>query len=168
MAILYNGTEDEINFEYTNQYVKECIRDILLLPREYTDDFYILPIEYITVNDGEAYHLALSKAAENMILSMFSTEYNDIQDFYAKNETYEDIENNLLPQIKKSVDIWWGEDIKMPLRDRCTNYLNQMVILCLWWKYEWGAIILFTCSAILHANNWYSNGYGYLSYDSIY
>lgn len=125
MAILYNGTEDEINFEYTNQYVKECIGDILLLLREYTDDFYILPIEYITVNNGEAYHLALSKAAENMILSMFSTEYNDIQDFYAKNETYEDIENNLLPQIKNQLIFDGVEDIKMPLRDRCTNYLKS-------------------------------------------
>ncbi len=125
MAIFYNGTEDEINFEYTNQYVKECIQDILLLLREYTDDFYVLPIEYITVNDGEEYHSVLSKAAENMIFSMFSTEYNDIQDFYAKNKTYEDIENNLLPQIKEQLIFDGLEDIKMPLRDRCTNYLKS-------------------------------------------
>ena len=125
MAILYNGTEDEINFEYANQYVKECIRDILLLLREYTDDFYILPIEYITVNNWEEYYFALSEAAENMILSMFSTEYNDIRDFYTKNKTYEDIENNLLPQIKNQLIFDGLEDAEMPLRDRCTKYLKS-------------------------------------------
>lgn len=125
MAIFYNGTEDEINFEYTNKYVKECIQDVFLLLREYADDFYILPIEYIVVNDGEEYHSVLSKAAENMVLSMFSTEYNDVQDFYAKNKTYEDIENNLLSQIKEQLIFDGLEDLKMPLRDRCTNYLKS-------------------------------------------
>ena len=125
MATFYKGTEEEINFEYTNQYVKECIQDILLMLREYKDDFYILPIEYITVNDGEEYHSVLSKAAENMIFSMFSSEYNDVQDFYTKNKTYEDIENDLLPQIKEQLIFDGLEDVKMPLRDRCTNYLKS-------------------------------------------
>lgn len=125
MATFYNGTEEEINFEYTNQYVKECIQDILLLLRENKDDFYILPIEYVTVNDGEEYHSVLSKAAENMILSMFSSEYKDVQDFYTKNKTYEDIENDLLPQIKEQLIFDGLEDVKMPLRDRCTNYLKS-------------------------------------------
>ena len=124
MATFYNGTEEEINFEYTNQYVKECIQDILLLLREYKDDFYILPIEYVTVNDGEEYHSVLSKVAENMILSMFLSEYNDVQDFYTKNKTYEDIENDLLPQIKEQLIFDGLEDVKRPLRDRCTNYLK--------------------------------------------
>lgn len=124
MATFYNGTEDEINFEYTNRYVKECIQDVLLLLREYTDDFYILPIEFIATSDGNEYHSALSKAAENMILSMFSTEYNDVQDFFIKNRTYEDIENNLLPQIKEQLIFDELEDLKMPLRDKCINYLK--------------------------------------------
>ena len=128
MATFYNGTEEDINFEYTNQYVKECIHDILILIREYKDDFYILPIEYITVNDGEEYHSVLSKAAENMIFSMFSSEYNDVQDFYTKNKTYEDIENDLLPQIKEQLIFDGLEDVKMPLRDRCTNYLKQLCL----------------------------------------
>lgn len=125
MATFYNGTEDEVNFEYTNKYVKECIQDVLLLLREYTEDFYILPIEYIAVDDRDEYHSVLSKTAENMILSMFSTEYNDVQDFYAKNKTYEDIENNLLPQIREQLIFEGLEELKMPLRDRCTNYLKS-------------------------------------------
>ena len=125
MAIFYNGKEDEINFEYTNEYVKECIQDVLLLLRKYTDDFYILPIEYITFNDGDEYHSVLSKASENMILSMFSTKYDGVKEFYENNKTFEDIENNLLPQIKEQIIFDGLEDVKMPLRDRCTNYLKS-------------------------------------------
>lgn len=125
MATFYKGAEDEINFEYINRYVKECIQDVLLLLREYTDDFYILPIEYITINDGDEYHSVLSKAADNMILSMFSTEYNGVKDFYANNKTYEDIENNLLPQIREQLVFDGLEDVKMSLRDRCTTYLKS-------------------------------------------
>ena len=124
MATFYTGTEDEINFEYTNKYVKECIQDVLFMLREYAEDFYILPIEYIVADDGQEYHSVLSKTTENVILSMFSVEYNGIQDFYAQNKTYEDIENNLLPQIKEQLIFDGLEDLKVPLRDRCTNYLK--------------------------------------------
>lgn len=124
MAAFYKGTEDEINFGYINKYVKECIQDGLHLLREYIDDFYILPIEYITGNDGDEYRSSLTKVAEEMILSMFSTEYKDIKDFYEKNGTYEDIENNLLPQIREQLIFDRVEDVEMSLRDRCTNYLK--------------------------------------------
>lgn len=125
MAAFYNGTEDEINFDYTNQYVKECIQDTLILLREYEDDFYILPIEYITMSECEEYSFALSDVAEKMILSMFSIEYNDIQDFCSRNKTYEDIENNLLPQIKNLLIFCGLEDLKMSLRGKCNNYLKS-------------------------------------------
>lgn len=85
MATFYSGTEDEINFEYTNKYLRECIQDMLLLFREYTDDFYILPTEFVKTMDGDEYHTVLVKTAENMILSMFSVKYNNVQEFYAEN-----------------------------------------------------------------------------------
>lgn len=81
IATFYSGTEDEINFEYTNKYLRECIQDMLLLLREYTDDFYILPTEFIKTMDGDEYHTVLVKTAENMILSMFSVKYNNVQEF---------------------------------------------------------------------------------------
>lgn len=125
LASFYKGTCDEINFEYTNKYLKECIQDILLLLREYKDDFYILPTEFITVTEGDEYHTALVEAAENMILSMFSVEYNSVQEFYAKNYTYEDIEKNLLPHIRNQLVFNSLEDIRISLRDRCSNYLKS-------------------------------------------
>ena len=56
---------------------------------------------------------------------MFSAKYNDIQDFYTKNKTYEDIENNLLPQIKEQLLFDGLKDLNIPLRDKCTNYLKS-------------------------------------------
>ena len=39
------GEEKEINFEYTNQYLKDCVEDLLLILRKYSRDFCVLPIE---------------------------------------------------------------------------------------------------------------------------
>lgn len=125
MSTFYRGTEDEINFEYTNKYLKECIQDMLRLFREHSEDFYFLPTEFITATEGHEYHTALVDVAENMILSMFFANYNNVQDFYAENTTYEDIENNLLSHIKKQLILNGLDDIKMSLRDRCNNYLKS-------------------------------------------
>lgn len=125
MSAFYNGMEDEINFAYINQYVKDCVQDILLLFRNYTNDFYILPIDHIAVNEEKEYQAFLLEASKNMFLSMFSAKYNDIQDFYTKNKTYEDIENNLLPQIKEQLLFDGLKDLNIPLRDKCTNYLKS-------------------------------------------
>lgn len=48
-----------------------------------------------------------------MILSMFSSGYNSVKDFYANNKTYEDIENNLVPQIRAQLVFEGLEDVKM-------------------------------------------------------
>ena len=82
MASFYKGSEEEINFEYTNQYLKECIEDLLLLFRNFNDDFYIIPMEFITDSERDEYHSSINKVATKMVLSMFSKEYESIDDFF--------------------------------------------------------------------------------------
>lgn len=125
MASFYNGNENQVDFEYTNQYVKECFEDSLLLLRQYNEDFYVLPLGYITSSDEQEYHMILSDMAENLFLSMFSKEYSNIEDFYATNKTYEDIENVLLPELRDKITFEELKDVKMPLRDRCSHYLKS-------------------------------------------
>ena len=125
MSSFYKGKEDEVNFEYTNRYVKQCIKDLLLLFREYTDDFYVLPTDFVTVTEGEEYYAAVSEAAKNMVFSMFSNMYNNIQEFYADNNTYEDVEKHLLPHIRERLVFDGLEDVRMSLRDKCINYLKS-------------------------------------------
>lgn len=124
MSSFYRGNEEEINYEYMNMYLKECIRDVLILFREYPDDFYILPTEFINVTEGDKYHSILIDVAEKMILSMFSVEYDNIQEFYDDNDSYEDIENKLLSHIRGQLIFEDLEDINLSLRDKCDKYIK--------------------------------------------
>jgi hypothetical protein len=124
MATFYRGTDQEINFEYANKYLKECIQDMLVLLRNYSDDFYVLPIEFINSTESNEYHSALVEAAERIILSMFSKDYQNVQEFYDDNECYEDIEAKLLPHIKDMLIFEELKDVKLTLRDRCNKYIK--------------------------------------------
>jgi hypothetical protein len=124
MAIFYRGMNQEINFEYTNKYLKECIQDMLVLLRNYSEDFYIVPMGFINVAESNEYRSLLIEATERMILSMFSKDYQNAQEFYEDNECYEDIEAKLLPHIKEMLIFEGLKDVKLTLRDRCNKYIK--------------------------------------------
>lgn len=124
MSSFYRGRKEEINFEYTNQYLRECIQDMLILFREYPEDFYILPIEFINATEGDEYYSTLIDVSERIILSMFTVEYENVQQLYGDNSSYEDIEGKLLPHIREQLFFDDLKDIKLSLRDRCQKYIN--------------------------------------------
>ena len=127
MASFYKGSEEEINFEYTNQYLKECIEDLLLLFRNFNDDFYIIPMEFITDSERDEYHSSINRVATKMVLSMFSKEYESIDDFFQDNTSYEDIERKIVPQIKECLVINDLNDAKLSLREKFENYRNENI-----------------------------------------
>ncbi len=126
LASYYKDDGENIDFEYMNNYFAECMQDLLTMFREYSEDFYVLPIEYIKTKDYEDYLLALKKSADKMILSMFSVKYNDIDQFIDDNNTYEDIEIKLLPFIKDILIFQDISDKKLCLRDKCNKNLENM------------------------------------------
>lgn len=124
MSSFYKGDEKEINFEYTNMYLKESILDMITLFREYPDDFYILPIDFVNVTQKDEYKTFLVDVGEKMVLSMFSVQYQNVQEFYEDNDSYEVIESKLLAHIREQLVFEDLNDINLPLRDRCEKYLK--------------------------------------------
>lgn len=122
MATFYKGGEDEINFEYTNQYLKDCIEDILLLFREFCEDFYIIPIDFITDSECDEYYRSINEVANKMVLSMFSQKYKTIDEFFKDNNPYEDIESKMLSHIRDSLVINDLGDATLSLRDKFEIY----------------------------------------------
>ena len=125
LASFYLGTSSKINFQYTNQYLKDCIKDLLLLFRQYQDDFYVLPIDPINVSDLNKYYSVLSTAAENMMLALFEYEYASVREIISDCCSYEDVESKLLPEMKERLVYDSLEDSKLSLRDRCLRYLGN-------------------------------------------
>jgi len=124
MSTFYRGNEEEIDFEYMNTYLKESIKDMLILFRKYSDDFYVLPIEFINSTEKGEYYSILNDVTERIILSMFVVEYDSVQEFYKDNDSYELIENKLLPDLKEQLIFEDLADINLTLRDRCKRYIK--------------------------------------------
>ena len=99
MTSFYHGTDDEINFEATNRYLKDCFSDMVVLLREYSEDFFVIPLETITITDSAEYYEVLADAARQMLLSFFSKRYGSIEEMKDDNSSYEELENNLYSWI---------------------------------------------------------------------
>ena len=124
-ASFYHADNEEINFEYTNSYLNECVQDMLIVLREYIDDFYFLPMEFIDSMQGKKYYTVLHDAAQKMILSMFSVEYENIQQLHEDNSSYENIEAKLLPHVKEQLAFIELGDTQLSLREKCQKYIQE-------------------------------------------
>lgn len=130
MESFYKTDESLVNMEYINSFLKNCIKDMLILCEKFPEDFYVLPVSLARSSERREYYSDLSKIAENILLSIFSIEYKTIQEFYADNNSYESIEEKLFPYIRKQLIFNDLKDSDLSLRDRCSKYikLNQINI----------------------------------------
>ena len=124
MSTFYRGTDGEINFETTNRYLKDCFFDMLMLLREYSEDFFVIPLETITITESTEYYEALNDAANQMLLSFFSKQYDSIEEMKNDNHSYEDLERHLHSWIKKRIVFDSLEDSKLSLEEKCKKGLK--------------------------------------------
>lgn len=124
LSTFYKGVEEEINFEYANRYLKDCISDLLVLFREYSGDFYVLPLETVSVSDNNEYYSTLANASEKMVLSLFSKEYSRAKDMFEDNSSFEDVAEKLLPGLIEHLIFDSLSDIELSLREKCASYLR--------------------------------------------
>lgn len=124
MSSFYRGTNGEINFEIANRYLKDCFSDLIALLREYSEDFFVVPLETITSTDNDEYYELLAGAAERMLLSLFSKEYDSVEEMKNDNVSFEDIENHLPVWIKERLVFNSLEDGKLSIKEKCENALQ--------------------------------------------
>lgn len=124
MSVFYHGSENEINFETTNRYLKDCFWDLLAILREYSDDFFVIPLETITITDHDQYYNALSDAAKQMLVSLFSKQYDSFEEMKSDNSSYDDIEKHLPDWIKERLVFDSLKDSKLSIREKCENGLR--------------------------------------------
>lgn len=125
MSTFYRGTDNEINFETVNSYLKDCFFDMLMLLREYSEDFFVIPLETITITEGTEYHETLNDAANQMLLSFFSKPYDSIEEMKNDNSSYEDLERHLHGWIKERIVFDSLEDSKLSIEEKCKKALKM-------------------------------------------
>ena len=125
MSTFYRGTDNEINFETVNRYLKDCFFDMLVLLREYSEDFFVIPLETITITESTEYYEALNDAANQMLLLFFSKPYGSIEEMKKDNSSYEDLERHLHGWIKERIVFDSLEDSKLSIEEKCKKALKM-------------------------------------------
>ena len=123
MSTFYSGTDSEMNFGTVNSYLKDCFFDMLLLLREYSEDFFLIPLETITITENREYYKALNDAANQMLLLLFSKPYSSIEEMKNDNSSYEDLERHLHSWIKERIVFDTIEDNKLSIEEKCKKAL---------------------------------------------
>lgn len=124
MSPFYRGTDVEINFETINTYLKDCLSDMLVLLREYSEDFFVITLEPITIMDNDEYHKVLVDAVKQMLLSFFSKRYGSIEEMKNDNSSYEELEEHLHVWIKERLVFVSFDDSKLSIKEKCENALR--------------------------------------------
>lgn len=125
MEGIYNGVDSELNFDYMNKYLKDCICDLLEILRHYSDDYYIIPINLLCDEDGKEYRKGLIETSNKLILALFEKEYTDIKRFELDNRNYEQIESILKPFAKSVLVFQSLEDNRLSLREKSEKYIKD-------------------------------------------
>ena len=124
LSPFYGADNNEINFEYANKYIKDCLNDLFVLLRNYRRDFMVLPLEPFILSDAEEYHDALFNAAELMMAGMFGVEVQELKAIINEANSYEEVEMKLLPGMCEQLIFESFEDAKLSLREKCDRYLE--------------------------------------------
>lgn len=125
MSTFYRGTDNKINFETVNRYLKDCFFDMLVLLREYSEDFFVIPLETITITESTEYYEALNDAANQMLLLLFSKPYGSIEEMKNDNSSYEDLERHLHGWVKERIVFDSLEDSKLSIEEKCKKALKM-------------------------------------------
>ena len=124
MSAFYHSAEIEADFKITNRYLIDCFYDLLILLRDYSEDFFVLPLETIAINDSDEYYTTLANAAKRMLLSFFSKRYASIEEMENDNSSYEELESHLYSWIKRRLIFNSIEDSALSIEEKCKKALS--------------------------------------------
>ena len=120
-------TENNINTFQTIEYFKKVYFDTLNILTNYRNIFFILPIRETAIEDNAKHQELLKKIFYNIVSGLFRNDFSTEEDFCKKYSSYEEIEENINPNIKKHLVFNDRGESELSLRLKIENYVkNQM------------------------------------------
>jgi len=108
---------------------RRAYSDLLEILSNYQNMFYILPLHLIYISDKKEYITLLHDFFKKFITSVFNEEFNDIDDFFKKYSTYDEIEKNMTPFFKKSLTFDEYNSENLSLKEKIDTYINSQSLL---------------------------------------
>ncbi|HIP33768.1 MAG TPA: hypothetical protein EYG89_03345 [Bacteroidia bacterium] len=110
---------------------RRAFRDVFEILSKYQNNFYILPINIIAIENQEEHMELLQKFFLNFINTMLDENFDSIDDFFEKYLTYEDIENNMTLFFKSNLTFNDSNDEALSLKDKVESHINNQPVMTL-------------------------------------
>lgn len=127
METFFRTPENKIDIKESIGYFKKVYYDTLEILSNYKNYFYILPIREIAIENDDEHHELLNNFFLKFISSSFDKNFKSQEDFCKQFQSYEQIENAMVPYIRKNLIFNDQEDINLPLRDKIENYCKTQM-----------------------------------------
>lgn len=122
MECFFRIDENQIDTKETMDYFIKVYYDTINILTNYRNIFYILPIREIAIEDNEKHQEMLNKIFLNIISSSFSTDFKTKEEFCNKFQSFEEIEDDMISNIKNYFVFSDHDSPELPLRTKIENY----------------------------------------------
>lgn len=108
---------------------RRAYSDILDVLSNYQNIFYILPINQIAISDTHEHYTVLQEFYLTFINSVLNEDFKELEEFFEKYSTYDEIEKNMVPFFKRNLTFDEYEDEKLSLKEKVEAYINTQDIM---------------------------------------
>jgi hypothetical protein len=103
---------------------RQAYLDIYQILYEYPDSFYVLPIKQLAIDSELEYSDLLNKFFISFINSMLNEQFDEIQEFFDKYKSFDDIQSNMLDFFRQSLTFSYN-DRSLSIKEKCESYVNH-------------------------------------------
>jgi hypothetical protein len=127
MENFFRIPQDKIDTANMTSYFINVYNDTIDILKKYNTQFYILPIRQIAAKSEKEQFDILNKSFLNFLSCAFDYNFISQEEFCHKYNTYEEIENNMIPYIREHLILSEQDDFKLTLREKINLYFKTQI-----------------------------------------
>lgn len=113
------------NYDEIKKYLYTSARDLFDVLDFWSEDFWVLPLDNITVQEHTQKMKELMILSQKCILELFDSQYETINIFLENNATFEDVEMHLNPSVLSCLVYSAASDTGLSLRKRIEKFCQE-------------------------------------------
>jgi len=109
---------------------RRAFRDTMDILAQVQNSFFVLPVKILAINDEEENYELLQKFFLNFINTALDEDFEQLDNFFQKYSTYEEIEKYMTPFFKRNLTFDEYIDQDLLLEGKIEGYINSHDIMC--------------------------------------
>ncbi|MCB4748614.1 MAG: hypothetical protein LGB67_00870 [Sulfurovum sp.] len=111
------------------EFFRRAFRDTMSILAQVKNSFFILPIKVLAINDEQENYELLQKFFLNFINTALDEDFEQLDNFFPKYSTYDEIEKNMTPFFKSNLTFDESNDQDLSLEEKIEGYIDSHNIM---------------------------------------